>query len=225
MAEFEADRVKGHQRTLSQVAGLVVFPGAVVVAGILAGLAERKLEMDGRALRQVLPPELLLHGSNLFRLEPEHLEVRHAPVDLAEVGLHARSRRDIRAAPPAVGPGPSARAHSSCGCPGSAGLQGDRTGIGRRTLLHFANLRVVRAKSRPRARVRRAPVPLRAGSTQSPPRDGPSHGAASRAASRLPRARAQVPSPGATTPRCPTGAGHRPTRPARAYASHPRCPG
>ena len=40
------------------------------------------------------PPELPLHGRDLFRLEPEHLEVGHAPVHLTEVGLE-RNRAAI----------------------------------------------------------------------------------------------------------------------------------
>jgi hypothetical protein len=72
---------------LPLVAGLVKVPGPVVVAAVLVGLREREPEMDVGVLAQVVARDLFLHGANLPVLEPEHLQVGHAPVDFAESRL------------------------------------------------------------------------------------------------------------------------------------------
>ena len=146
VAGLEAHRVVGHQRPLPLVAAVIVRPGAVVVAGVLVGLGEGEVEVDDLALRQVLPLQLLLHGRDLFRLEPEDLEVRHAPVDLAELGLQ-RDRRAVlaqRLRLLAEGLQRMRIAHVDAR---QAGLQFDRARIGGRALSHVADLRVVRAEA------------------------------------------------------------------------------
>ena len=83
-------RVVGDLRALHRVAGTVVFPGALVVAAVLPGLAEREQEIDVRL------PAVSRRGRAFFHLgdgrivEPVGLQVREAPVSLSR----ARGRLD-----------------------------------------------------------------------------------------------------------------------------------
>ena len=145
---LEPDRVVEDPRALLLVAGVVVLPGAVVVALVLVRLGECEPEVHVGGFAEALAAELLFHGCDLGLLEAEHLEVRHAPVDLAEVGL----QRD-RAAVGGERLGLLAEGLEHVGIAHlyarGIWLQLDSATVGLGALLHLPDVRVAAAESGP----------------------------------------------------------------------------
>ena len=72
---------------MALIASVIELPGAIVVAGVFIRFAQREPEMHVGARAQVLALHLFFHGRDFRRLEAEDLQIGHAPIHFAEIGL------------------------------------------------------------------------------------------------------------------------------------------